>query len=130
MASVTASTTPQTSPAPEAPAAGGDARVTLPEGGAADVPEPAAATTPKPAPAPAPKPAAVPAKGKFFVQVGAFSSKANADAAAKKAGGSVVQAGNVWRVRTGPFATETDARAALAKAKSAGYSDARIQRAD
>ncbi|HEX4848184.1 MAG TPA: SPOR domain-containing protein, partial [Novosphingobium sp.] len=89
-----------------------------------------AATAAKPAPAPAPKPAAAPAKGQFFVQVGAFSSKANADAAAKKAGGSVVQAGNVWRVRTGPFATETDARAALAKAKSAGYSDARIQRAD
>ena len=92
-------------------------------------PEPKATPKPKPAVAAAPAPAST-AKGKFFVQVGAFSSKANADAAAKKAGGSALQAGKLWRVRTGPFASEADARAALAKAKSAGYSDARIQRAN
>lgn len=97
---------------------------------AAPKPAPApVAAAPKPAPAPAPAPAAA-AKGKFFVQVGAFSSKANADAAARKAGGSAVQSGKLWRVRTGPFASEADAKAALAKAKGAGYSDARIQRAD
>jgi signal transduction histidine kinase len=49
VASVTASTTLPTSPAPEAPAAGSDARVTLPEGGAGDVHEAAATpATPKP----------------------------------------------------------------------------------
>jgi rare lipoprotein A len=87
------------------------------------------AAAPKPAPAPTPAPAAA-TKGKVFVQVGAFSSKANAEAAAKKAGGAAVASGKLWRVRTGPFASEADAKGALAKAKSAGYTDARIQRAD
>ena len=79
----------------------------------------------------APAPASVaPVKGGFVVQVGAFSSKANADAAAKKSGGKAVQGGKVWRVRMGPYANEAEAKAALAKARAAGYSDARIQRAD
>ncbi len=79
---------------------------------------------------PAVKAPAVAASGKFFVQVGAFSSKANADSSAKKVGGSANAVGKLWRVRSGPFASEADAKAALAKVKSAGYSDARIQRAD
>ena len=79
---------------------------------------------------PAAKAPAVAANGKFFVQVGAFASKANADSTARKVGGSANAAGQVWRVRTGPFVTEADAKAALAKAKGAGYSDARIQRAN
>jgi rare lipoprotein A len=79
---------------------------------------------------PAVKAPAVAANGKFFVQVGAFSSKANADSSAKKVGGSANATGKLWRVRSGPFASEADAKAALAKVKSAGYSDARIQRAD
>ncbi len=97
----------------------------------APMPKPAPLVTaaPKPVPAAVPSPAAA-AKGKFFVQVGAFSSKANADSAAKKAGGAAVPSGKLWRVRKGPFGSEADANAALAKAKSAGYSDARIQRAD
>lgn len=94
-------------------------------------PKPASpvAVAPNPAPAPAPAPV-TPAKGKFFVQIGAFSSKANADSAAKKAGGAAIQSGKLWRVRTGPFASEADAKGSLAKAKTAGYNDARIQRAD
>ena len=47
MASVTASTTPPISRAPEAPAGGGDAPVTLPAGGAQDVPEVAAPAAPR-----------------------------------------------------------------------------------
>lgn len=80
--------------------------------------------------APPPKPAPATASGKYFVQVGAFASKANADATARRSGGSASAAGQLWRVRAGPYATEADAKAALAKAKGAGYSDARIQRAD
>ena len=91
-------------------------------------PAPVPAPAPKPAPAPATSPSAV--HGKFAVQVGAFSSEANARAAAAKVGGSISLAGKLWRVRMGPFASEAQAKAALAKAKSAGYSDARIQRAD
>ena len=88
---------------------------------------PAPAPSPTPAPSPAPKPAI---HGKFAVQVGAFSDRANADSAARKIGGAVSSAGKLWRVRMGPFATEAQAKAALAKARAAGYSDARIQRAD
>ena len=92
--------------------------------------KPAAAPVPNSAPAPAPKPAAVAAHGKFIVQVGAFASRANAQGAASKIGGSVSPAGKLWRVRMGPYASAAEAKAALAKARAAGYSDARIPRAD
>jgi rare lipoprotein A len=71
-----------------------------------------------------------PLRGGTVIQVGAFSSKANAEASAAKVGGSVSPAGRLWRVRMGPYPTSAEAAAALAKAKGAGYSDARIQRAD
>ena len=92
--------------------------------------KPAAAPVPNSAPAPAPKPAAVAAHGRCIVQVGAFASRANAQGAASNIGGSVSPAGKLWRVRMGPYASAADAKAALAKARAAGYSDARIQRAD
>ena len=98
------------------------------------LPKPVAAPLPKPAPVPAPAPASKPAAaathGRYAVQVGAFSSRANAQSVASKIGGSVSPAGKFWRVRMGPFASEAESKAALAKAKAAGYSDARIQRAD
>ena len=99
--------------------------------------KPAPKPVTSPAPAPAPSPAPVPAKaakpaahGKFVVQVGAFSNRDNAQSAAGKIGGSVSAAGKLWRVRMGPFPSEGEAKAALAKARAAGYSDARVQRAD
>ena len=96
------------------------------------LPKPVTAPLPKPAPvpAPAPKPTAAATHGRYAVQVGAFSNRTNAQAAASKIGGSVSPAGKFWRVRMGPFASEAESKAALAKAKAAGYSDARIQRAD
>jgi rare lipoprotein A len=133
---VPAATTATLPPKPEPKTKGKPPR---PEPKAKPAPKPpvVAVAAPKPAPkapvasAVPPKPTAAPAqKGKYFVQVGAFSSKANADASAKKAGGSAVQSGKLWRVRSGPYPNEADAKAALAKAKGAGYSDARIQRAD
>ena len=92
----------------------------------------AAVVAPKPAPvAPAPTAAPrMPVRGGSVVQVGAFSSKANAEATATKVGGTVSAAGRLWRVRMGPYAAAGEAAVALAKAKAAGYSDARIQRAD
>ncbi|WP_374530576.1 septal ring lytic transglycosylase RlpA family protein [Novosphingobium sp.] len=94
-------------------------------------PEPAKPEPAKPAPAPKPKPVAPApaAKGSLVVQVGAFSDKARADAVAAKVGGSVSAAGKVWRVRVGPFQTQAQAEAALAKVRAAGYTEARIQRA-
>ena len=47
-----------------------------------------------------------------------------------ESGGKVVQSGKFWAVRIGPMANQDAAQAALAKAKSAGYSDARIQRSN
>ena len=84
----------------------------------------------KPAAVAAPKLAAIAVPGKFSVQVGTFASRANAQAAASKIGGSVSPAGKFWRVRLGSYASTAEATAALAKARAAGYSDARIQRAD
>lgn len=88
--------------------------------------------TPKPPVAvanPAPASALTP-RGTNVVQVGTFASKANAEASAAKVGGTISASGRLWRVRMGPYTAHNDAAAALAKAKGAGYSDARIQRAD
>lgn len=82
---------------------------------------------PRPAPAlPAGRTAAV--TGDYVVQVAAFGTKSRADAAARKVGGNVVQAGNVWRVRMGPFQDEQGAQLALTSAKAKGYGEARIMR--
>ena len=95
-------------------------------------PRPAASAAPRPVATPAPRPTATaaPQTGSFVVQVGAFSTRARADIAAQQVGGSATAAGRLFRVRSGPFTTRAAADAALAKAKAAGYSDARIQRAD
>jgi len=123
-----------------------DPRATPPQAALAPEPPPVATPTeaPRPAPTPKPKPAPTPpamapnpspepapaAHGSLAVQVAAFSTKERADAAAAKLGARVSPAGRLWRMRMGPFATRAEAEAALAKAKRAGYSDARIQRAD
>ena len=113
---------------PAAPIASGTAK----PGDDRFVVEGAATTRPKPAPetkpAVAAKPAAAVAGGKYVVQVGAFSAESRANAAAKSVGGHVAKAGNLWRVRIGPFATDADARGALGKAKAKGFRDAVVQR--
>jgi rare lipoprotein A len=104
----------------------------------AALPKPAASPKPAALPKPAyqpvpPKPAVVaPASHahSLFVQVGAFSTEERGKSAAAKVGGQVSLSGKFHRVRMGPFATRGQADAALAKAKAAGYTDARIQRAD
>lgn len=68
------------------------------------------------------------ATGQYVVQVGAFSTEARARAAAKPVGGRVSRAGNLWRVRIGPFASEADAQGALATARSKGFRDAALLR--
>ncbi|WP_343611998.1 SPOR domain-containing protein [Novosphingobium sp.] len=95
-----------------------------------------AATKAKPAKTPPAKPAedkpdhAAPSGGSFVVQAGAYSDKKNAETVANKIGGAISASGKVWRVRVGPFSGHASAEAALAKVKSAGYSDARIQRGE
>jgi rare lipoprotein A len=60
------------------------------------------------------------------VQLGAYAQRGNAEAAARKGGGSLVRAGSVWRVRSGPFSSGDEAERGLAKARAAGYAGARI----
>ncbi len=99
-------------------------------------PKPEAPANPKPAPAAAARPEPAPVRAethtsgttRFYVQIGAFAQRANADAAARKAGGTLVRVGTLWRVRSGPFSTGTEADSALAKARSAGYAGARTVR--
>ena len=67
-------------------------------------------------------------KGGQSVQIGAFSSEVRATAAAAKIGGRVSQSGKVWRVRLGPFTNRASADRGLAKARAAGYLDARLVR--
>ena len=101
------------------------------------LPEPVIAPTAKAvsAPASSPRPkadsAAKPAVARSLrVQVATFSAGDRANKAAARLGGNVTRSGNFWLMRLGPFATQAEAKAALAKAKAAGYSDARILRAD
>lgn len=68
--------------------------------------------------------------GSQVVQIGAFSVEENARKAARPLGAGVSRAGKFWRVQMGPFANSAQAAAALEKARAAGYSDARIQRAN
>jgi rare lipoprotein A len=91
------------------------------------VPPPAVQTAPA---TPASAAPVLAGKVGFVVQAGAFASRANADRAAKALDGSVSPSGRLYRVRTGPFASRGQAEAALAKARSAGYSDARVYTAD
>jgi len=122
---------PPTAPTASGIAKPGDDRFVVEDQGTTNVaPKPAPAAKPAPTAKPAataPKPAAAVA-GKYVVQVGAFSSEARANAAAKSVDGHVTKAGNLWRVRVGPFASETEASGALGKAKAKGFRDAVVQR--
>lgn len=111
-AATPAVTTPAKPPAPLRPA------VIKPAAAAAAV------GTPKPAAS------AVPGAQGLLVQVAAFSTQDRAKSVAAKLGAQVSGGGRIWRVRMGPFANTAEAQAALAKARAAGYSDARILRAE
>jgi rare lipoprotein A len=81
-------------------------------------------TETKPKASPRPQPVA---KGDYVAQIGAFSSRARADALARKAGASVTATadGRLFRVRFGPFATEAQA---ITAARQKGYPQARVYR--
>ncbi|MCC7394587.1 MAG: septal ring lytic transglycosylase RlpA family protein [Sphingomonadaceae bacterium] len=66
--------------------------------------------------------------GPFSVQIGAFSSRERAEILARRLGARVEQSGNIYRVRTGPFATAAAAEAELRRLRSAGQPGAVIQR--
>lgn len=74
--------------------------------------------------------------GGWFIQVGSYSSQANARNALQKLFGmglpTVIQSvsvGQTWyRVRVGPYAAEGAALAALSRIKQNGYTDAKLVR--
>jgi rare lipoprotein A len=88
-------------------------------------PEPQVAKPPKKTP-----PSAAPITGGFYVQVAAFSSQPRANALARSLGGQVVPAGQLWRVRTGPYPSKNQASQARDAAAARGYGDARVVRQD
>ncbi len=77
-------------------------------------------------PAPAPQPTYV--SGGYYVQVAALSSRWKAQQVARQIGGGIQPAGNLFRVRKGPYPSEAAARAALGPLAAKGYRDARITR--
>lgn len=97
---------------------------------AAESAEQPAAASPEPAPdSPIEEPLReemTAAQGRFVVQIGAFSVRANADRLAKEVGGHVARSGSLNLVRVGPFANRGQAQDALAKLRTQGYSDALI----
>lgn len=142
-----AAATPQVAANPPVPTS---PRVSTPKAApVANAPKPApvavapkpvpAITVPKAAPKAAPAqavatpsqkaPPAAKASGSLVVQIGAFSSEAKSNEIARKLGAGVAPAGKLFRVRMGPFTSRGQAEAALAKARAAGYSEARIQTA-
>lgn len=68
--------------------------------------------------------------GSYYVQVAAFASRSNADALAKKLGAQVApgDGGKFFRVRFGPFTSQTEATSAQADARKRGYPQARLVR--
>ncbi len=72
------------------------------------------------------------ASGSYYVQLGAFSNSANARRMAARAGSlgnvAITPAGNIQRVRLGPFPSVSAAEQALGRARSAGFGQARVFR--
>ena len=100
-------------------------------------PEPESGPTPEvgvaqaaPENADQPVPTETAVEGKFAIQLGAFSVRANAEKLAAEVGGFLVESGRFTIVRTGPYASRGQAADALAKLRAQGYSDALIRTLD
>ncbi len=89
-------------------------------------PRPARAVSAPARPATPVAPAPVAAPRALYVQVASFGDETRARAVADRVGGKLEKAGEVWRVRLGPFADEASARRALGDVNAKGYRSARI----
>ena len=72
----------------------------------------------------------VAAKGSYYVQVAAFSTRDRANTVARSLGGTATPFNNLWRVRTGPYPDAKTAIRARDAAATRGYADARVVRED
>lgn len=117
---------PQATPSPDAPASTGRTGV---DWQVEDAPQAGTLHSETNQPAPRTAPAA---SGSYYVQLGAFSNAANAQRMAGRAQSlgrvRVVPAGNIRRVRLGPYPSQTAANQARSRAVSAGFTDARVFR--
>lgn len=125
---------PQATPSPDAPRTGVDTATTMadePPAGVDWVVENAPQTRPAET-RPTPTPAPVAATGDYYVQLGAFSSAANAQRLANRAQNlgtvQIMTAGTIRRVRLGPYPNQAAAQQAQSRARAAGFGDARIFR--
>jgi rare lipoprotein A len=91
--------------------------------GKAKPPQPPAA---KAAAAAAKSIAPTPPSGGYVVQVGAFSSRAKAEALAASIGARAEPGGALWRVRLGPYTTRQAAQAGVRAAAAKGFEKATI----
>jgi rare lipoprotein A len=97
-------------------------------------PQPAASSVPATDPArpAASQPGVLGGAKAFFVQVAAVTDPDRADALASMlrpiGPAAAVVTGSAWRVRLGPYVSDADALSALARARRAGYQDARVVR--
>lgn len=66
----------------------------------------------------------------YFVQAGAYSDRLRAERVANRIDGTIFPTAELWRVRTGPFATMEAAERELARIRAAGFGDARVVRED
>jgi rare lipoprotein A len=73
-----------------------------------------------------PVPLVLARNGRFMLQVASYSSAARARAVADAVGGTVMPAGEVWRVRTGPYQGADAVQQARDAVAKRGYADAQI----
>ncbi|MBN8832667.1 MAG: SPOR domain-containing protein [Sphingomonadales bacterium] len=95
---------------------------------APEAPSPSATAVSAAARQPTSQPPKAPAA--YFVQVAAVSSRARADSLAAALGGFVMPAGKLFRIRTGPYPRQAEARAALDQIHAKGYAEARLMAND
>jgi rare lipoprotein A len=101
----------------------------LPAGGGTPAPvydDPAPGYPSAPVSRPPARPAPAAGRAGYYVQVGAFSNAANAQALARSLGGFVRPGGGLNRVQLGPFRSTGEAEAARARAAQHGYPDAKV----
>jgi rare lipoprotein A len=114
------------SPPTPLPTARGNDRFVVEEAGKPHWIAGAGAPNDAPAASSAARPMTSKSEAPLFVQIASFSSEARAKAMAQATGANVVRAGNVFRVRKGPYSDDASARAALGQVVSKGYRGARV----
>ncbi len=73
-------------------------------------------------------PDAVVPVGGYFIQVTAVSDRGKAEDVAEQLAARIEPAGALWRIRMGPYRSESEATSALAQVRARGYQEAQLVR--